>query len=94
MNLLSLWLSSAALITVYLGFAGMLGALAYQARAGNYAQPYWAGLVFGGAVFIPASLAFPVPPYLRGLAWGGAILFGMIYALRPARLPDWSAASL
>lgn len=68
----------------YLGFAGVVGALARSQRFG------WRLALVYALVFLLYSLALPYPWPQRGLVWAAAAAVAARYAGFPRALPAWA----
>lgn len=74
---------------VYFGFASMLGAMLHQVRRSRGSDIIMGITAFSVLVFIPFSLALPMPAAARWICWISALLLMWLYVLRPVSLPDW-----
>ncbi len=78
-----------ALLGTYFGFAGALGEMIYRARA-SFPNRYLPGAtLFAAAIFLPASLALPLPGWLRFLTWTCGLALTALFSVRPYGFPTW-----
>jgi hypothetical protein len=82
MFLLGTWL---VILAVYIGFAGVWGALVRQ----SWRNRTWLPVGFGLFIILPASLALPFAIYGRLAAWAAALGIAVLFYLQPAKLPAW-----
>jgi lysylphosphatidylglycerol synthetase-like protein (DUF2156 family) len=74
-----------AILAVYLGFAGVLGAII----AGSQSERAWLASVYSLLVFLPASLGLPWAWPFNLLAWAAALAVAALFARRPTFIPGW-----
>jgi uncharacterized membrane protein (UPF0136 family) len=74
---------------VYLGYASLVGSLIHWLRREVSKDSILTGISFSALVFFPSTLSLPLPPYARAAAWAGALLLVVLFAVRPAALPNW-----
>lgn len=87
------WISLAALMLVHLGFAALLGSLIYRLRS-HAAEPTDLFLIlFGGVVFIGASLALPFGIGTRLLFWIASLCTLGIFSFQLEAMPSNPALS-
>ena len=87
--MLSYWLSLPAIVMVYLGYASLEGALIHWLRREVSKDSILLGISFSALVFFPSTLSLPIPAPTRPAAWIGALLLVIVFAVRPAAVPDW-----
>ncbi len=80
-----LWGTWLVVMAVYIGFAGVWGALIRQ----PWRNKAWLSAGFGLFVIFPASLALPFIFYGRLLAWSAALVIAGLFYLHPAKFPAW-----
>jgi hypothetical protein len=80
-----LWGTWLVILAVYVGFAGVWGALTRQ----PWRNRAWLSVGFGLLIILPASLALPFNIYARVLAWGAALGIAGLFYLEPAQFPAW-----
>ena len=73
------------ILAVYMGFAGVWGALVRQPRRNRT----WLSVGFGLFIILPASLALPFTIYGRLVAWIAALGIAVLFYLEPAKFPAW-----
>jgi hypothetical protein len=78
-------ITSFLLLVIYLGYAGVWGALLRQ----PWRDTKWLGIIIGIFLFLPASLGLPWAIIYRLPVWGMAILTIVIFMKRPAIMPVW-----
>jgi hypothetical protein len=87
------WISLAALMLVHLGFAALLGSLIFRLRA-HAAEPTDLFLIlFGGVVFVGASLALPFGLGTRLLFWVASLCTLGIFSFQLETMPSHPALS-
>jgi hypothetical protein len=79
------WGTWLVVLAVYIGFAGVWGALIRQ----PWRNRTWLTLGFGMFIILPASLALPFTIYGRLLAWGAGLATAGLFYLEPRQFPAW-----
>ena len=82
---LFLWGTWLVILAVYIGFAGVWGALVRQ----PWRNRTWLSVGFGLFIILPASLALPFTIYGRLVAWGAALGIAVLFYLAPVQFPAW-----
>ena len=78
-------ITSLLIMVIYLGYAGVWGALLRQ----PWRETKWLGIIFGIFLFLPASLGLPWAITYKVPAWGLAVITIVVFMKHPAVLPGW-----
>ena len=78
-------ITSFLLMVIYLGYAGIWGALLRQ----PWQETKWLGIIFGIFLFLPASLSLPWVITYKVPAWGLALITIVVFMQQPPILPGW-----
>ena len=82
--MIATWISIPALLSVNLGFAGLLGSQIYRLRSQANSRQVAVALAISGLVMLPP---LSLPPIPQSIGWLAATLVVVLFALRPNILP-------
>ena len=85
-------ISNLALVTIQIGFAGLLGVLLSHLKGTGLRWKRLVGISLGALLFVPVTLALPMPAFWQCTVTLLALNLMVIYTLRPPVIPDclWS----
>ncbi len=83
------WISNLALGTIQIGFAGLIGVLLNHLKGTGLRWKRLLGISLGALLFVPVTLALPMPTFWQCLVTLLALNLMVIYTLRPPVIPEW-----